>query len=154
MAKAPVFGKTDDFTVRLLRTSLLCFSLVWKKNQTVAHSLRQKNWMRGLHRITTSNELYQFIDLWEQLQSIQLTLQPDQIKWRFTADGNYSSRSAYAVQFWGSHPDFAWKRIWNLKVENKCKFFLWLLLQQKIMTSDRIIKRGGQANLMCHLCRT
>ena len=47
-----------------------------------------------------------------------------------------------------------WSKVWNLKVENKCKFFMWLLLQWKLMTADRIIKRGGQANPICQLCRT
>ena len=32
-------------------------------------------------------------------------------------------------------------------------FFLWLLLQGKIMTANRIIKSGGQANPICQLCR-
>ena len=40
------------------------------------------------------------------------------------------------------------------KVENKCKFFLWLFLQHKLLTADRIIKPGGQANPICQLCRT
>ena len=109
--------------------------------------------MRGLQRINTTAALHRFITLWEKLGSVQLTQQPDQI---FTPDGNYSSRSAYAVQFRGSHPhpDFTWSRIWKLKVENKCKIFLWLLLQRKIMTADRIISRGGQANPICQMCRT
>jgi hypothetical protein len=43
----------------------------------------------------------------------------------------------------------------KIKAENKCKFFLlWLLLQRKLLTADRIIKRGGQANPVCQLCRT
>jgi len=54
----------------------------------------------------------------------------------------------------GSIKDYKWEDIWKTKVENKCKFFLWLLLQRKLLTSDRIIKRGGQANPICQLCRT
>ena len=33
------------------------------------------------------------------------------------------------------------------KVEPKCRFFSWLLLQRKILTSDKIIWRGGQADM-------
>ena len=39
-------------------------------------------------------------------------------------------------------------------VQNKCRFFIWLLLQLKLPTADRIIKRGGQTNPICPLCRT
>jgi hypothetical protein len=50
--------------------------------------------------------------------------------------------------------DYSWDKVWKIKVENKCKFFLWLLLQRKLLTTDRIIKRGGRANPVCQLCRT
>jgi len=40
--------------------------------------------MRGLQRINTTAALHRFITLWEKLGSVQLTQQPDQIKWRFT----------------------------------------------------------------------
>ena len=132
----------------------LCYRLAWRKNKTVAQSMQQNTWMRVLQRISTSEELYQFVDLWKKLQSIHLTPHPDLITWRFTANGEYSCRSAYQVQFLGSHPDYHWNKIWRLKVENKCKFFLWLFLQHKLLTADRIIKRGGQANPLCQLCRT
>ncbi|KAF8715775.1 hypothetical protein HU200_026724 [Digitaria exilis] len=110
--------------------------------------------MRGLRRLSSSEGIHQFIHLWQQIQSVQLNNEPDQIKWRFTVDGVYSSRSAYEVQFRGSYSDYQWDKIWKLKVESKCNFFLRLLLQYKILTSDRILKRGGQANPICQLCRT
>jgi hypothetical protein len=37
-------------------------------------------------------------------------------------------------------------------VENKCKFFSWLL-QNRLWTADMITRHGGQANTICHLCR-
>jgi len=40
------------------------------------------------------------------------------------------------------------------KSGEQVKFFLWLFLQHKLLTADRIIKRGGQANPICQLCRT
>lgn len=110
--------------------------------------------MRGLRRISTPAALHQFVLLWHKIQTVQLTHEPDQIRWRFTADGVYSSHSAYNMQFTGSHPDYNWESIWKFKVENKCKFFLWLLLQFKLLTADRILKRGGHMNPICQLCRT
>jgi hypothetical protein len=41
------------------------------------------------------------------------------------------------------------------KVEHKCKFFSWLILQnKKVWTADRILKVGGQPNPICQLCST
>jgi hypothetical protein len=80
---------------------------------------------------------------------MQLTDQLNVIHWRFTTDENYSSKSAYDTQFAGSYPDFEWKQLWHAKVENKCKFYSWLLLQNKQWTTDRLSKYGGVANLIC-----
>jgi hypothetical protein len=44
--------------------------------------------------------------------------------------------------------------VWHTLVENKCKFFSWLVLQNKLWTADRILRHGGQANAICQLCYT
>jgi hypothetical protein len=72
--------------------------------------------------------------------------------WRFTSNGKYSTKSAYAIQFAGSFPDYEWSKMWKAKVGSKCKFFSWLLLQNKLWTADRLIKHGGTANPICQLC--
>jgi hypothetical protein len=100
----------------------------------------------------TKDRHRQFIELWSQLQGIQLQENEDTISWRFEPSGQYSARSAYNVQFIGAFPDQNWSKIWKLKVEPKCRFFVWLLLQSKLPTADRIIKRGGQADPICKLC--
>jgi len=138
---------------KLPRTLRLCV-LLWRGGKLgTSPAACSKKTGCGAYNVSTLVML-STSSLWEKLHSVQLTQQPDQIKWCFPADGNYSSRSAYAVQFRGSHPDFTWPRIWKLKVENKCKFFLWLLLPWKIMTEGRIISRGGQANPISQLCIT
>ena len=37
--------------------------------------------MRGLHRMTTDQELHQFVELWSQLQGIELQQQEDEVAW-------------------------------------------------------------------------
>jgi hypothetical protein len=89
-----------------------------------------------------------------QLSRVQLSADEDSIRWRFTADDQYSTNSAYAVQFIGAIRDGQWSRVWQAKVENKCKLFMWLLLQIKLPTADRVLKYNGEANPICTLCRT
>jgi len=61
-------------------------------------------------------------------------------------DGNYTVTSTYNVQFIGSFPDHPWEKVWKAKVEPKYRlFFPWLLIQRKILTSDKFIRQGGQA---------
>ena len=126
-----------------------CFRWAWRKNHSVAAALTARQWMRGLHRMNTEPAARQFVVLWNRLQQVRLADQEDMVSWRFTADGTYSASSAYDVQFHGSFGDQNWNTIWRAKVENKTKFFVWLLLQRRLPTNDRIIKHGGQANPIC-----
>jgi hypothetical protein len=96
----------------------------------------------------------QFVDPWSRVQQAQLTEQEDDVCWRFTPSGTYTSTSAYNMQFVGTYADFNWAHIWKAKVENKCNFFCWLVLQNKVWTADRILKLRSQTNQICQLCRT
>jgi hypothetical protein len=58
---------------------------------------------------------------------------PDKISWMFNANGRFSTGSAYRVQFIGSYADHEWSHLWEAKVENKCKFHSWILLQKQVM---------------------
>jgi hypothetical protein len=48
------------------------------------------------------DEIAEFIGLWGKLQEVTLTDQPDQIIWKWTSHGMYTSKLAYEVQFKGS----------------------------------------------------
>jgi hypothetical protein len=77
---------------------------------------------------------------------------PDDISWKFMANGQHSANSAYHEQFQGSFADHDWTKLWATKVEGKCKMFCWLILQNILWTTDRIVKHGGTANPICQIC--
>ena len=68
---------------------------------TVKEALTDGKWMHGLHRITTEEQLDQFLVLWNSNQHVQLSNDRDVTRWTQTTDGLYSARSAYAAQFVG-----------------------------------------------------
>jgi hypothetical protein len=70
-----------------------------------------KGWMHGLRRMTNGAQIRQFAELWHLLRGIQLNSQPDQIQWRFSADGQYSSRSANMMQFKGPYMTYSWDKV-------------------------------------------
>jgi hypothetical protein len=51
-------------------------------------------WMKGLQRISSTEETDQFVDLWLMVQQTQLTNHDDTITWKHTASGQYSANSA------------------------------------------------------------
>ena len=45
----------------------------------------------------------EFVNLWTRLQSVELCPGvPDQIEWKLSANGEYSTKSAYMAQFLGA----------------------------------------------------
>ena len=87
------------------------------------------------------------------MQQVHLQLDiEDQIKWKWTADGQYTTQSAYRAQFIGSYNRHHTKLIWRARAENKCKLFAWILIQNKILTSDNLALRGWPHQNSCVLC--
>lgn len=118
----------------------------------VKDGLASNTWMTGLHRINSAEAIDQFLYLWEMTQPVNLTDIPDEISWIFSAQGTYSAKVAYDVQFLGHIPQPHLNRVWKLKVEGNVKFFLWLTLQGRIWTADRLQNRGWPNNPICCLC--
>jgi hypothetical protein len=49
---------------------------------------------------------------------------------------------AYRAQFLGSHTRHKVSHIWTTRSENKCKLFTWILIQNKLLTTDNLACRG------------
>jgi hypothetical protein len=108
--------------------------------------------MRGLWRMSTTEQMAEFVQLWDCLLQVQLTEEADEIRWRWTVDGRYSSKSAYEMQFRGTYCTFNTKAIWRAKAEEKHRMFAWLLVQNKILTADRLQVRNWSCDPICRLC--
>ena len=72
--------------------------------------------------------------------------------WKLTADGIYSARSAYHAQFFGSTDSIFPTKVWKVWAPTKCKFFMWLVLQDRVWTAARLQQRGWPNEYFCQLC--
>ena len=102
--------------------------------------------------MSAAEEMAEFVLLWERVQEVTFSDQADTITWKWSANGLYSSKSAYGIQFVGSYCTFNSKAIRKAKAEGKHRFFGWLLLQQKIQTADILLVKGIPCNPVCCLC--
>jgi hypothetical protein len=102
--------------------------------------------------MSSTTEMVEFMCLWSLLDQVVLTSQEDEIRWKWTVNGSYSAKSAYRAQFFGSYCSFDNKSIWSAKVEDKHRFFAWLLVQYKLLTSDNLAARSWPCNPICPLC--
>ena len=128
------------------------YKLAWRKKLTVREEVENQTWTRGLWRMTTATEMAEFVLMWEQVQAVQFSVVQDEIRWKWTANGHYSSKSAYDIQFAGSYCTFNSKVIWNAKTEGKHRFFAWLLVQEKLQTADNLLVKGIACDSVCCLC--
>jgi hypothetical protein len=67
---------------------------------------------------------------------------------------NFTLKEGYALQegFQSMPKDPIWTAVWKSKFWPKISTFLWLLLQNKILTWDNLQKRGFIGPSICHLC--
>ena len=69
-----------------------------------------------------------------------------------TESGIYTAASAYEAQFLGSTREVHLNSIWRTWAPPKCKLFVWLILQERVWTSDRLARRGWEHSPDCLLC--
>ena len=128
------------------------YKLAWRKNRTVKEDITDQQWTRGLWRMDSFELMAQFIVLWDAVQQIQLTDRPDEIVWRWSANGTYTSKSAYLAQMRGTFCNFDAQAIWHAPTEGKHRFFSWLLVKEKILTADKLLARNWPSESNCVLC--
>jgi hypothetical protein len=96
----------------------LLYKLAHFKNRKVEKALQNKNWVQGVRRISTREELIQFVELWSMLRNVSLNpAVRDEIKWKWTRNGEYTVASTYKIQLQGSHVLFQIGSLWKGRVE-------------------------------------
>jgi hypothetical protein len=126
-----------------------------RKNRTVQDALHNGAWIKDIAYNLNNDLLAEFFRLWNVLQSLELNLdtpEEDQICWKLDTSEKYTAKSAYSIQFSGSILSNFPKLIWKAWAPPKCKFLLWLLLQDRLWTATRLQVRGWENNYFCGLC--
>jgi len=131
------------------------YSMSRRKNRKLHEALPDNQWIRD---ITVGpnfslHHLQQFIEL--RLAFRETSLNPDTedtIRWKWTANGEYTAASAYRAQFLGSVKTDLHLLIWKPWAPPKCKFFAWLIIENRVWMSDRLATRGWLRNNVCSLC--
>lgn len=78
-------------------------------------------WIDHVYPLNSQEEVRQYIQLWEAVQGVQLDADTkDEITWKWTANGVYSTQSAYQIQFSGVYSRMNLTPIWKVRAEHKC----------------------------------
>lgn len=80
----------------------------------------------------------------------------DILRWGKETKGTFTIKEAYKLKTYQEQgeDEQIWKKIWSTKWWPKVKLFAWLVGRKRILTWDRIQKRGFSAPSRCHLCNS
>ena len=77
----------------------------------------------------------------------------DRVRWMDSKDGAFSIKSLYRALQPVSIASFPSKIIWNSYVQPKISFFAWEASWGRVLTLDRLQKRGWDLENRCFLCQ-
>jgi hypothetical protein len=124
-----------------------------QNTRTVADALVDRRWIRDITGPLAVPALVQFLELVDVVQTVLLSPGvPDQVQWKLIASGVYSAGSAYKAFFAGMGLFPCGKAIRRTWAPAKCKVHMWLAMQRRLWTADRLLRRGLNARAMCPLC--
>ena len=103
----------------------------------------------SLNTFHSSSELYDFID---KMDSNRLQLGNDMIEWKLTSNRQFSVKSCYDfLNDGGLHSKYQ-VNIWKTAVPLKVKVFDWLATHDKILSKERLDRRGWTGSQICEIC--
>jgi hypothetical protein len=128
------------------------FGFFARKQRSVAEALALDRWVIHLRCAPIAAIGTDFLALWREINNSDIALVdscPDSISWILYPNGVYTAKSAYRVQFEGRQLSLLPSLVWDAWAPAKCKLFAWLLLQNKLWCSDRLMRRAWPN---CYFC--
>ncbi|KAJ9673913.1 hypothetical protein PVL29_023454 [Vitis rotundifolia] len=115
-------------------------------------SLGQGGWNLRFSRDFNDWELDMIGAMFNMLRDFRISSEEDSVLWKGTRQGTFGVRDAYILLGAPSALAFPFKSIWVDKVPTKVAFFAWEASWGKILTLDRLQKRGWQLPNRYFLC--
>lgn len=120
-------------------------SSIWRQKWPYADDLGLAiNWLEDWAHFTSAL----------RLAHVHIREAEDELVWYFpNAGGKYSTKMGYQVLINIENGDNCWwyKPMWSLKGPLKAKLFFWLILQNRVLTWERIQCRGKHSPGYCYL---
>ncbi|RVX01805.1 hypothetical protein CK203_024318 [Vitis vinifera] len=140
----------------LAQTFPQLFDLAVQRNASVNEmwdsSLGQGGWNIRLSRNLNDWELDAFGELMQVLRDLRTSLEEDAVIWKGESHGLFRIRDAYKLLAGSNVISFPKKGIWVDKVPTKVAFFAWEASWEKVLTLDKLQRRGWQFPNRCFLC--
>lgn len=123
-----------------------------RAQMSVRQGITNRQWKRSISGTMTLVTIAEYLDLWEATNDVTLGDQPDKVKWCWTPDDLYTSKSAYKMLHTRSVRFRGHSLIWKTWAPLRVKIFLWLTFRRRHWTNDRRARHGLEAREECYLC--
>ena len=132
------------------------FALTVQRNSSINEmwdsSLGQGGWNIRLSKNLNDWEMDALGELLHLLRDLRISLEEDAVIWKGEGQGRFRIRDAYKLLSGSNVITFPKKSIWVDKVPTKVAFFAWEASWEKVLTLDKLQRRGGQLPNWCFLC--
>jgi hypothetical protein len=125
-----------------------------KRARTVADGLPEHMWVRDISGELTFGALRGYLKLWGAIQNVQRRGidEDDAFRWKWTASGSFTAKSAYLTLFHGTTALAGAANVWNSFAPLKHKMHAWFALRRRCWTADRRCRRWLPSHILCPLC--
>ena len=121
-------------------------------NEMWDSSLGQGGWNIRLSRDSNDWELDALGELFHMLRDLRISPEEDSVIWKGGGHSLFRIRDACKLLTVPSAITFPKKSIWVDKVPTKVAFFAWEATWEKVLTLDRLQRRGWHLPNRCFLC--
>ncbi|RVX22446.1 Xylulose kinase [Vitis vinifera] len=126
-------------------TRVLFWTDKWCGNEVLSQTFPQLFTLAG-HRNAKIG------DMLNLLRDFRTSLEEDSVRWKGEGNDVFGVKGAYKMLIGSSARAFPNRRIWMDKVPTKVSFFAWEASWGKILTLDKLQRRGGSFLTGCFLC--
>jgi len=126
-----------------------------RKVRTIAQGLFNNSWALDISGALTVQVILDYLLVWDIIRQRQQPLNlntPDIFRWKWTADGQFTTASAYRPFFFGQQAIPGAKELTKTRAPGRCKFFFWLAIHDRCWTGDRRKRHDLQDVDNCTFC--
>ncbi|KAM0925313.1 hypothetical protein ACQ4PT_004285 [Festuca glaucescens] len=149
----------NGLTAAAIAPSLLeCVRPAVRRRRSVQDGLTGNSWALDISGTLTIDVVVQYLRLWAAVGEVHLdagdTHAPDNFRWKWRGDDQFTSRTAYRMLFHGTTSLPSAPLVWHSFAPLKYKMHAWLALRRRCWTADRRLRRGLPSHTLCPLCDT
>jgi len=125
-----------------------------RKKISLQKAIENNRWIDHIYPPNSHVEVSEFVDLWEVIKDTKLINNvEDDIRWRWTESGEYTTKSASKIQFQGNEL-FQTQNYANMEGQDGIEMQILRMdtNAQKKLTANNLMKRGSTDDPMCKLC--